>query len=75
MVALARDENAARQQLIRDVEFEGLRVLEVANEREVFGADEIDQIDGHLAANFRAIEPGAQTVWGTIHGYKGEGEA
>lgn len=49
--------------------------MEVGNEREVFDEDEVDEIDEHLAANFRTIAPGTQTVWGTIHGYKGEGEA
>jgi hypothetical protein len=75
MAALATSREEARHRLVRDVEHHGLRVLEVANEREVFDGEEIDAIDEHLAANFRAIEPGAQTVWGTIHGYKGEGEA
>jgi hypothetical protein len=75
LLALAPDEDTARQRLIRDVEQHGLRVVEVGNEREVFDEDEVDEIDEHLAANFRTIAPGTQTVWGTIHGYKGEGEA
>lgn len=75
MVALATDEQEARQRLVRDVQRHGLRVLEVANEREVLSEGEVEEIDEHLAANLRAIEPGVQTVWGTIHGYKGEGEA
>lgn len=50
-------------------------MLEVAKVREVFGEAEVEEIDVHLAANLRAIEPGAQSVRGTIHGYKGEGEA
>ena len=74
MVALARDEETARGLLVRDVEYHGLRVIEIDEEREVFGDDEIE-IDDHLAMNFRAIEPGKQTAWGTIHCYKGEGEA
>jgi hypothetical protein len=32
-------------------------------------------VSPHLLENFRNIEPGKQTVWGTIHSYKGEGEA
>jgi hypothetical protein len=75
MVALARDEEVARHLLQRDVEYHGLRVIEIENEREVYGEDEIEEIDDHLASNFRDIEPGRQTVWGTIHCYKGEGEA
>lgn len=75
MVALAPDEDTARHLLVRDVEFHGLRVVEVADEHEVFGEDEIVEIDEHLASNFRDIEPEKQTVWGTIHCYKGEGEA
>lgn len=74
MLAIAPDEKAARQRLVRDVQRHGLRVVEVANEREVFGEGEVEEIDEHLAANLKAIEPGAQTVWGTIHGYKGDGE-
>jgi hypothetical protein len=75
MIALAPDEEAARQILVRDVEYRGLRVLEIDEDREVIGEDEIEEIDDHLASNFREIEPGKQTVWGTIHCYKGEGEA
>ncbi|HEV2746110.1 MAG TPA: hypothetical protein VGW34_02285 [Allosphingosinicella sp.] len=75
MVALAPDEDTARALLVRDLEYHGLRVVEIAEEQEVFGEDEIDEMDDHLAANFRAIEPGKRTVWGTIHCYKGEGEA
>ena len=75
MAALAPDEETAHQLLIRDVEHVGFRVLEIADQREVFGEDEIEEIDEHLAANLREIELGKQTVWGTIHCYKGEGEA
>lgn len=75
LAALAPDEKEARRRLVRDVQLAGLRVLDVANEREVFSEDEVEKIDKHLAANLRAIEPGVQTVWGTIHGYRGEGEA
>jgi len=75
MVALAPDKETARGLLIRDVEHHGLRVIDIDDEREVFGDDEIEEIDDHLAMNFREIEPEKQTVWGTIHGYKGKGEA
>jgi hypothetical protein len=75
MAALAQDEEEARRLLVRDVEHHGLRVLEIANEQEVFSSDDVEEFDEHLGANFRNIEPGKQTVWGTIHGYKGEGEA
>lgn len=75
MVALAPDEDTTRALILRDVEYQGLRVLEIADEEEVFGEDEIDKIDGHLGASFRDIELGKQTIWGTIHCYKGEGEA
>ena len=75
MVALAPDEETAARLLVRDIEHHGLCVVKIANEREIFGEDEIEETDEHLAANFRDIEPGRQTVWGTIHCYKGEGEA
>ena len=75
MVALAPDEETARGLLVRDIEHHGLRIIEIEEEREVFGEGEIDDIDEHLAMNFREIEPGKQTVWGTIHCYKVEGEA
>lgn len=75
MVALAPSEETARELLSRDVSQLGLRVIEIADQREVFGDDEIEELDEHLAANFREFEPGKQTVWGTIHCYKGEGEA
>ncbi|MCY7281571.1 MAG: hypothetical protein LH610_11895 [Sphingomonas bacterium] len=75
MVALAPNEETARGLLVRDVEYHGLRVIEIDDGREVFGDDEIEEIDDYLAMNFREIEPEKQTVWGTIHCYKGEGEA
>lgn len=75
MVALAPDEDAAAALLARDLEHCGLRLLEIADLQEVFGDDEIAEVDEHLAANFRDIEEGKQTVWGTIHCYRGEGEA
>ena len=75
MVALARDETEVRHLLVRDVEYHGLRVLEIDKEQEVFSAEDVDEYDEHLGANFRDIELGKQTVWGTIFGYKGEGEA
>ncbi len=75
MVALAPDEQTARDLLVQNVEYHGLRVVEIDREREVFGDDEIEEIDNRLASNFRTIEPEKQTAWGTIHCYKGEGEA
>ena len=75
MVALAPDDDTAHSLLVRDVEYHGLRVIEAAVEREVFDEGEIDEIDDHLGRNFRDREPGKQTVWGTIHCYKGVGEA
>ena len=61
IVALAPDEETARGLLVRDVEHHGLRVIEIDKERELFGDDEIDEIDEHLAMNFREVEPGKQT--------------
>jgi hypothetical protein len=75
MVAVAPDEEMARRRLVRDVEFCGLRVLEVDDVREVYSDKQVEEIDDHLASSLRDIEPGKQTVWGTIHGYKGDGEA
>jgi hypothetical protein len=75
MVALAQNEEEALHLLVRDVEYHGLRVLEIAKEQEVFHAEDVHEFDEHLGANLRNIEPDKQTVWGTIFGYKGEGEA
>jgi predicted small metal-binding protein len=74
MAALAPNDETARQLLKHDIESHGLTVVEIDHEREVVDEEEIDEIDDHLGKNFRAIEPGAQTVWGTIYGYKGDGE-
>jgi hypothetical protein len=75
LLALAPNSETAVQRLVRDVEHEGLRVVAVDDVREVFDEDEIGEVSPHLLENFRNIEPGRQTVWGTIHSYKGEGEA
>lgn len=75
MIALASSQDEARSRLVRDVQHHALRVVEIENEREVLGDDEIADLDEHLASNFRNIEPPKQTVWGTLHGYKGEAEA
>lgn len=75
MVALAPDEETAKQLLTRDVEYHGLRVIEIGDEQEVFSEEEIEEFDEHLAANFHDFESGKQTAWGTIHCYKGDGEA
>jgi hypothetical protein len=75
MVALAPDEETARLLFILDIEHRGLRMITIQDEREVFDEDEIEQIDDHLAMNFREIETGKSTVWGTIHCYMGEGDA
>jgi hypothetical protein len=66
MLALAASGEEARHRLVRDVEHCGLPVLEVANEREVLGDNEVEQIAEHLAANLRALEPEAQTVRGIL---------
>ena len=75
MAALAAGEEEASKLLIRDVEHHGLRVLEIAKLREVFDEHEVQSVDEHLATNLQEIETGKQTVWGTLHCYKGEGEA
>ena len=75
MVAIAPDEENARRLLVRDVESCGLRVIEIDHVRELFSDEAIEEIDDHLALNLRDIEPGKQTIWGSLHGYKGEGEA
>ena len=62
MVALAPSDEEGRFRLVRAVEHHGLRVLDIANEREVFGDEDAAQIDGHPAANLRTIEPEAQTI-------------
>jgi hypothetical protein len=73
MVALAPDEDAATDLIVHDLADIGLRVIEIEDIQEFYGGEEIE--DAHLAANFRNIEPGARTVWGTIHAYRGDGEA
>ena len=75
MIALALDEEVACALVERDLENRGLRVLEIENAREVFSEEEIAEVDQHLAHNFRHIEEGKQTVWGTIHCYAAYGEA
>jgi hypothetical protein len=75
MIALAPDEETAHRLLVRDVEHSGFRVLEIKEVVEIFGDDEIEEIDDHLAANFRDLEPGKRTIWGTLHCYTADAEA
>lgn len=75
MVALAPDEDAARGLLMRDLQHHDLCVVEIANLQEVFSDEDIEEVDEHLAENFRTFERGKSTAWGTLHCYKGEGEA
>jgi hypothetical protein len=75
MGALAPDADWANERIVRDLGLVGLLVVEIEALREVFSEDEIAETDAHLARNFAEIEGGKQTVWGTIHCYKGEGKA
>jgi len=75
MVALGSDFEIAYQRLVRDLGHCALRILEVADELEVFTPKDVEDTDEYLASNWREIEPGKHTVWGTLHSYKGEGEA
>jgi hypothetical protein len=75
MFTSGQDEDEACGYLKRDVEFHGLRLLDIDDLTEVFGPDDIDQFDDHLATNVREFEEGHRTAWGTLHCYKGDGEA
>jgi len=75
MFTSGQDEEEACEFLKRDVEFHGLKLVEVDDLIEVFGPDDIDEIDDHLATDVRDFEEGHRTAWGTIRYYKGEGEA
>jgi len=75
MIALARDEEAARRLLVQDLQHHGLRVVEIDKLQEVFSDEDIEEVDDHLAENFRLFEKGKSTAWGTLHCYKGDGEA
>lgn len=75
MAALAADEDAARSLLVRDLEHHALCVMEISDEQEIFELHEIEELDEHFARNFANIETGKRTVWGTLHCYRGEGEA
>ena len=75
MIALAPDFDTACDRLTRDLGYHGLRLLAVGEKREVFDPDDVEEVDCHLAQKWHQIEPDKQTVWGTLHCYKGEGEA
>ena len=75
MFTSGHDEDEACAYLTRDTEFHGLRVVEIDRLTEVFGPEDIDEFDDHLATNVRHFEEGHRTAWGAIHCYKGEGEA
>jgi hypothetical protein len=75
MVALAPDFETACRCLVRDLASHQLRLLETDHEQEVIEPDDVGQFDQLLAKNWREIEPHKQTIFGTLYGYKGEGEA
>lgn len=75
MVAKASNKTEARSCLVRDLEQLSLVFIELDDEHEVFGVADLAELDEHLAANFVMLEAGKQTLWGTLHCYKGEGEA
>ena len=75
MFTSGQDEDEACAFIERDIKFHGLKLIEIDRLTEVFGPDDIDPVDDHLAANVRSFEAGHRTAWGIIHGYKGEGEA
>src|SRR3546814_9796202 len=65
MGAVASDDEAAHRLLVRDLEFLGIRVLEISDLQEIFEIGELENLDKHLAENFNLIEPSKKTVWGT----------
>jgi hypothetical protein len=75
MFTSGQNEEEAYEYLGRDIEFHGLKLIETDQLTEVFGPEDIDAVDDHLAANVREFEEGHRTAWGTLHCYKGEGEA
>lgn len=75
MFTSGQTEDEACGYLKRDLEYRGLRVVEIEDLTEVFGPDEIDDFDDHLALNVRNFEEGHRTAWGTMHCYRGDGEA
>jgi hypothetical protein len=74
MIGIAPDLATACDRFARDLRYCGMSLLEVEDAREVFDPEDVQEVDDHLAENWREIEPGKQSVWGTLHGYKGEGE-
>jgi len=75
MFTSGRDEDDACGYLKRDIEHHGLKLIEVEQLTEVFGLEDIETFDDHLAANVREFEEGHRTALGAIHCYKGDGEA
>jgi hypothetical protein len=75
MACLARSSTEIRDLLASDLAHHNLRLLELDKVRPLVDAADIEEIDDHLAANFREKESGKLTVWGTLHGYLAEGEA
>ena len=75
MLALAQSEASAKRVLIEDIAAASLQIVEIDKLRRVTVTDDLYETDEHLATNAENIEAGKRTVWGTIHIYKGEGEA
>ena len=74
MGVFAADEDDVRQVLSDDLAALELRLLEI-DRTVLLNTIDAEELDEHLAENLQSLEPGKRSIWGTIHCYKGEGEA
>ena len=69
------DEDEARDIFHSALSEVGLSLIEIDIHRVFESADDLNDLDEHLAQNVRNWEYGKRTVWGTIHGYYADGHA
>jgi hypothetical protein len=75
MACLSTDGEDVRDEIESALRAEGLRLVEIADQRLLPSASYLKELDTHLANNVAAREKNKVVVWGTIHTYLADGEA
>lgn len=75
MAAFAQNEDELADTIRATLSEIGLKFISVEQPRIVETEYDIEEVDDHLAENFRHLEQGKSVIWGTLHAYLADGEA